>query len=144
MIYAGFWRRIGAGVIDNVVLHIGCGVILSLFGVSLFNDMDVDISLSMVNKQVLTTTGSVGILASWLYYAFFQSSKYMATPGMMLLGMRLTTYQNTRVSFLRATGRFFASLLSALLFCFGYLMIVFTPRKQALHDYMAKTLVVKE
>ncbi len=82
-------------------------------------------------------------LVAWLYYSWFQSSKYQATPGMMFFLIRITTYEGEKISFLRATGRFFASFLSAFFLGIGYIMMAFTPRKQALHDYIAKTLVVK-
>jgi len=85
-----------------------------------------------------------GPFGSWLYFAWFQSSKHQATPGMMIFSLRLEGYDGKRISFWRATGRYFATILSALTLGIGYLMIAFTPRKQALHDYVAKTLVVRD
>lgn len=63
---------------------------------------------------------------------------------MLLFRMRLYTYAGERVSFGKATGRFFAaSIISgSLTLGIGYLMIAFTKRKQALHDFIAHTLVV--
>ncbi len=109
MVYAGFWRRFGAGIIDHILMG----------GLLVF-----------------------GPFGPWLYYAFFHSSKYQATPGMMALSLRIVGYDGKRISFGRATGRFLATFLSVMTFGIGYIMIAFTPRKQALHDYIAKTLIV--
>ena len=53
------------------------------------------------------------------------------------------TEQGNRLSFLNATGRFFAKLISAIILCIGFLMVAFTDRKRGLHDMIASTLVVK-
>ncbi len=62
----------------------------------------------------------------------------------MALGIKVTDYDGQRISFLRATGRFFGKYLSAILLMIGFLMIAFTARKQGLHDILARTLVVNQ
>ncbi len=57
--------------------------------------------------------------------------------GIVVIGL-----DGQRISFLRATGRYFAKILSALILFIGFLMVAFTARKQALHDIIANTLVV--
>ena len=61
----------------------------------------------------------------------------------MAVGLRVVDEQGQRISFARATGRFFAKFISALILMIGYLMVAFTDRKRGLHDIMAGTLVVK-
>ena len=56
---------------------------------------------------------------------------------------RVVTGDGKRLSFLNATGRYFAKILSALIFCIGYIMVGFTERKRGLHDMIANTLVIK-
>ena len=72
-----------------------------------------------------------------------QSSSRQATLGKMALGIKVTSLDGERISFLRATGRYFATILSSLLLMIGYIMAAFTQRKQALHDMIASTLVVR-
>jgi uncharacterized RDD family membrane protein YckC len=48
----------------------------------------------------------------------------------------------SRISFGRANGRYWAKILSSVIIMVGYIMAVFTARKQALHDILAETLVV--
>ena len=67
----------------------------------------------------------------------------MATPGKMACGIKVTDLDGRRISFGRATGRFFGKILSTLILLIGFLMQPFTARKQALHDILAGTLVVK-
>jgi Tfp pilus assembly major pilin PilA len=72
-----------------------------------------------------------------------QSSSRQATLGKMALGIKVTSAEGERISFLRATGRYFATILSGLILMIGYLLAAFTQRKQALHDMIAGTLVVR-
>jgi len=84
------------------------------------------------------------IASVWLYYAIFESSKWQATLGKKLIKIKVTGMHGQRISFARATGRYFAKFLSSLIFFIGYLMIAFTKKKQALHDIIAETLVIRE
>ncbi len=65
-----------------------------------------------------------------------------ATPGKKVVGVRVTDERGARIGFGRATGRYFAKILSSLILCIGYIMVAFTRRRQGLHDLMAGTLVV--
>jgi len=85
----------------------------------------------------------INISVAWLYASLFQSSRLQASPGMLALGLHVTALDGARIGFGRATGRFFASYLSAMILFFGYFMIGWTQRKQALHDMIAGTLVVR-
>lgn len=84
----------------------------------------------------------VFIIGWWLYSALMQSSERQATIGMRVLGLRVTDMEGQRITFSRATIRFFASILSFLIFGIGFFMVDFTRKKQSLHDIIAKTLVV--
>lgn len=126
--YAGFWLRFLALVIDSLIFVLA-GVILEFF----------------VGK----IDGSVKILdipffiASWLYYALMESSPRQATIGKIVLGISVTNLSGSRISFGRATGRYFAKILSGVILSLGYIMAAFTAKKQALHDIIASTVVIK-
>lgn len=126
MEYAGFWNRFVAIVIDSVLLAI-VGIITNI----LFNE---------------NAAGFVGFLVGWLYFAGLESSARQATIGKSAMGLVVTDTNGNRISFLRATGRYcryFGKILSALILLIGYIMAAFTARKQALHDILASTLVLK-
>ena len=72
-----------------------------------------------------------------------ESSARGATLGKMAMGLRVVTNDGQRLSFMNATGRYFAKFISAILLLVGFIMIGFTDRKRGLHDMMASTLVIK-
>lgn len=120
--YAGFWRRFLAYVLDALLLLVVTFAILGMKGFFM---------------------PFLPLIIGWLYYTLMESSKYQATLGKIALSMKVTDMNGKRVSFARATGRYFGRILSGLILCVGYLMIVWTKQKQSLHDKLAHTLVVR-
>jgi uncharacterized RDD family membrane protein YckC len=68
----------------------------------------------------------------------------MGTYGKSWMGLIVTEEDGGQLSFGHATGRYFAKILSFLTFGVGFLMVAFTPQKQALHDYICRTYVCKK
>ncbi len=85
----------------------------------------------------------LSVVIGWLYFALMESSERGATVGKMAMGLRVVTNDGKRLSFMNATGRYFAKILSAIILCIGFIMIGFTERKRGLHDMIASTLVIK-
>ncbi|WP_428670595.1 RDD family protein [Reyranella sp.] len=131
--YGGFWIRVVAYIIDGILLSIAAGVIGVVTGGGMYGDLD----------HPNYSGSGVSIVVAWLYFALMESSERGATVGKMTVGLRVVTDQGQRLSFLNATGRYFAKFISALIMGIGFLMIAFTDRKRGLHDIMAGTLVVK-
>jgi uncharacterized RDD family membrane protein YckC len=131
--YAGFWRRVGAVLIDGLILS----VVTVPAGLSM-GDGD-PAGLGTLSPGLVTFSTVV----QWLYYTLLESSSKQATVGKMALGIRVTDLDGGRISFGRATGRYFGKILSGLILGIGFLMAAFTERKQALHDLLAGTLVVR-
>jgi uncharacterized RDD family membrane protein YckC len=150
-VYAGFWRRAGSFVLDTLVIQIPAGLLTDLFGGSGASSTTTTSPLTGVRSTHFhieplrfAVTSVFGFLVAWLYYALLQSSSWQATVGQRAVGVRVTDLDGNRISFARASGREFASILSGLIFGIGYLMIIWTERKQALHDMLANTLVVRD
>jgi uncharacterized RDD family membrane protein YckC len=146
---AGFWRRLAAFLIDNLILNV-LGYLLFILLIiptipltGIGSGMDPE-DLAWPRLGAMFLTVPIGLVMTWLYYAVFESSARQATLGKMALGMRVTDLAGRRLSFARATGRYFAKWVSSLTLLIGYLMAAFTEKKQALHDLIAGTLVVKE
>jgi uncharacterized RDD family membrane protein YckC len=87
--------------------------------------------------------GTLFLFAGWIYEASLESSSKQATVGKMALGLKVTNEQGARISFARASARYFSKILSRMILLIGYIMAGFTARKQALHDIIAGTLVVR-
>jgi len=132
--YGGFWIRFVAYIIDAILLGIVGGVVASLFGVSM---MQTDW------EQYDPTINLVSLVVGWLYFALLESSERGATVGKMAMGLRVVTSQGQRLSFMNATGRYFAKFISAIILGIGFIMIAFTDKKRGLHDIIADTLVIK-
>ena len=132
--YCGFWSRVVASVIDGFVLSMVCGAVSAATGRDLFNT-DVE------HFDWLAYCASLAI--GWLYEASLTASPRGATLGKMAIGLRVVDAAGRPISFLRASTRYFAKLLSGLVFCIGFLMVAFTDRKRGLHDMIAGTLVIK-
>ena len=149
MIYAGFWRRFCAFIIDMLLVAIpvmlvfvpvAAAAMLSL-GSTPGEISSVQASLLGIivfSWQVATT------VMMWLYFAYFESSAKQATPGKRILGMKVIGADGQRISFGRATARFFSKMISYFFLYIGFIMAGFTNRKQALHDMICETYVVKK
>ncbi|HEY6980404.1 RDD family protein [Reyranella sp.] len=140
--YGGFWVRVVAYIIDAILLNIAFGIIGAIVGVSV---IPVDPS-KLDSAETMAHVGRLQVIAlviTWLYFAFMESSPRGATVGKMALGLRVVDEQGNRISFARATGRFFAKFVSTIILMIGYLMVAFTDRKRGLHDMIAGTLVIK-
>lgn len=129
--FAGFWRRLAAFVLDTFVLVACAGVLIGFIG-------------ALSGEAVQGPSRLVAFLAQWAYYAGFESSSWRATPGKRLCSLVVVDLNGRQLTLQRATLRFAAELLSGLLLGIGYLMAAFTARKQALHDLIAETLVLRQ
>ena len=127
--YAGFWIRLLAYIIDAVILGAISFPLIQVLGSMGIGDH---------------STNVLSIAISWMYFAVFESSAWMGSPGKKALGLIVTDEQGQQLSVGRATRRYFAKILSALLLGIGFFMIAFTARKQGLHDKIFHTLVVKK
>ena len=137
VVYSGFWRRVAASLIDSVIL----GVVGAILGIVLGVAM---VSGGTDDTEVVELTGNVvGIFLGWLYYALMESSSKQATIGKMVMGIKVTDLEGNQISFARASGRHFGKIISSLILAIGYLMMLWTEKKQTLHDKMAGCLVVK-
>ena len=131
MEYSGFWRRFVAYVIDNILLSVIFWLLVLVLG-GIADDAGVAVA------YILAAVG-------WLvYYAAMESSTSQATVGKIALGIQVTDLEGNRISFGKALGRNLAKILSALILYIGFIMAAFTAKKQALHDMIAGTLVVKK
>jgi uncharacterized RDD family membrane protein YckC len=130
--YAGFWRRAAAALLDGLLLG---AVWLVLGGITMLLML-----VPLLGFAAMIVMPLIGLAAGWLYYALLESSARQATLGKRAVGIVVSDLNGRRVSFGRATGRFFGKTVSSILMA-GYIMAAFTEKKQGLHDMMAGTVV---
>jgi uncharacterized RDD family membrane protein YckC len=140
MEYAGFWRRVGALVIDGVIFTVFQMILMAVFigGIAASEAGEDAATAAMLIVNIVI------IVAMWLYFALMESSSKQATLGKMMVGAVVTDADGNRISFGRATGRYFGKMVSGIILGIGYLMVAFTQRKQGLHDIMAGCLVIRK
>jgi uncharacterized RDD family membrane protein YckC len=153
--YAGFWLRFVAAIIDGLILLAVRKILFLPFGIRTGMGMGMggifrggrqpqDLSALMPMLGLMFRIAIISALIQWLYFSLMESSVWQATLGKKALGLTVTDLEGRRISFGRATGRYFAKILSTLTIGIGYLMAGFTAKKQALHDMIAGTLVLRK
>ena len=129
MVYIGFWRRLVATHIDTSLLCI-------------------TFSALAFSIEYLTNTTNFAwkgffpfLLLNWIYRAGMESSSKRATIGKLAVGIAVTDTEGNPLGFGKALGRNVAKIFSSVMFGIGYLICVFTKKKQCVHDLVAGTVV---
>jgi uncharacterized RDD family membrane protein YckC len=146
--YAGFWKRFLAYILDQIIMSVLAFFIvvpfLAMVGISLWSsdfEPSGDFIMTIISAYIMMIL--LLVAGEWLYFALMESMKG-ATLGKMALGITVTDMYGNRITFGRASGRYFGKILSSLTFGIGYIMAGFTAQKQALHDMIASCLVVNK
>ncbi len=142
--YAGFGSRLLAYILDWVITIILTGITVAaglLYG--LINPLpfspDAASASGMAARDALDYFAPIVII---LYFCLSESSKYQATFGKRICHIKITGMDGKKISFFTSLGRLFLKQLSIGFFGIGVLLILWTKRKQALHDF-GSTLVIK-
>jgi uncharacterized RDD family membrane protein YckC len=136
-LFGGFWIRVGAYFVDVVVLLIPMLLISFLFRAVTPASDELEQAIVQFMDFLLS------LIVWWIYFAVLHSSTWQASVGKKLVGLKAVDKNMHRISFGRATGRYFAEIISALILCIGYMMVGWTKKKQGLHDMTAGTYVIK-
>jgi uncharacterized RDD family membrane protein YckC len=140
LVYAGVGRRFAAILVDGIIL-------LMVIIVPLMILMGVMVGL--------TAKSNNGAMPAWFMvpmllleyglpaaYEIFFIGKYGATPGKMLLKVKVVSPDGGKISYARSTGRYFAKILSGMILYIGFLMAFWDDEKRALHDRICQTRVI--
>jgi uncharacterized RDD family membrane protein YckC len=121
MNYAGFWRRFAALLIDAIIIWLISMVTIIAFYIP-----------------------PIGIIIAGFYHVIFETSPLRATPGKALMKIAVVKSNGSLLTIKDSIIRFAVSFISSFILLIGYLMAVFTQRKQTLHDIIADTIVINE
>ncbi|MFD2443327.1 RDD family protein [Bacillus sp. CGMCC 1.16607] len=156
--YAGFWIRFAAYLLDSIIIGIPATIIILIvffgaFGATVGFESFTDpayLEAEMTDQEAFAFLGAyllsilISILLTVIYFAGMHSSKWQATIGKKLIGLVVTDLKGNRISFWRGLGRYLAMAFLSGIFMIGYIVAAFTEKKQALHDLIAGTLVLKK
>lgn len=126
-VYGGFWRRVAAELIDFLIL--------------ILLNVPIMLAIAFLHSDAIS---GLAILILWIYYAVMESSSKQATFGKQAMGLKVVDLNGDRISFMRAWGRTLGKGPSSAILGIGFLMNLFTERRQCLHDMMAGCLVIRE
>jgi uncharacterized RDD family membrane protein YckC len=129
--YGGFWVRLLALLADSALVFLLSAVIIAGAAMAVAPDVLVPIVL------VVTVAGA-------FYWPVMHASRRQATFGKSIVGLKVTRFDGRRIGLLRSLWREIAKFFSSAVLMLGYILAAFTPRKQALHDLMSATYVVRE
>ena len=140
--YGGFWLRFVARFVDGIIL----GVVGMVTGMIIGFAFGAAGALRGGDKAMFllmqVVVQGVSIAIGILYEVLFVR-KYDATPGKMVLGLKILRPTGEKLSAARIVGRYFAQWLSTLPLLFGYIMAGFDDEKRALHDRVCDTRVIR-
>lgn len=148
IVYAGFWRRVAANVIDSFVMGMLSYVIL--IPVMLVAGLSLGALGGNIPAEQEDTFGLVLLLTypllytlQAIYFGWMQSRPAQASLGKMACGIKVVGNNGERISFWRGFWRYFAFMFVGFFTLgIGLVMAAFTDRKRGLHDMVCNTLVV--
>lgn len=126
--YAGFGARLGAYIIDWLIFSPIIDIVFINYEAGIIE---------------LFARNFICIALFAAYHVFFETGNKQGTIGKIILNLKVIRQDGQRLTNSDSLIRFFASLLSGLIFCIGYVIVVFDNRKRTLHDHIAGTYVVK-
>ncbi len=130
--YAGFSTRFAADIIDKTILIIA------------------SFTFDFITNGAANSDGFwyrllfYYIVIGFVYATVMESSAIQGTLGKMLLGIAVTDALGNRITFEQSAKRYFSKILSYITFLFGFFIAGFTTKKQALHDIVSKSLVIRK
>lgn len=133
MKYSGFFRRVAAYLVDTFILGVPVGIIASSLNLETSAEIYGSVELNIIT-----------IIIAWTYFTFSESSEWQATIGKKLLHIYVTDLEGKRLTVSRAFFRQITKIVTNFTLGIGFLLIFFTPKKQAIHDILAGTLVLRE
>lgn len=132
--YAGFWQRLLAYIIDLII--VAClGRLLNTATLGNIN----------LNIEIVWLDNSLTFLIAYFLYFIFMTYFLAQTLGKIIVGIRVEKKEGGKLTFAdvifrELVGRFFSDIFAML----PYVAVAFTPKKKALHDYIADSVVIKE
>jgi uncharacterized RDD family membrane protein YckC len=134
--YGGFWIRVGASIIDTVlVLAITWPLLRLVYGPQYWEN-DV-FSLGPLDTLISYVLPALAVIVFWIHKS--------ATPGKMLLGLTIVDAKTGKVpSRAQFIGRYFAYYASMIPFFMGFIWVGIDKRKQGFHDKLAGTFVIRK
>jgi uncharacterized RDD family membrane protein YckC len=135
--YAGFWIRVGAALIDTLlIVCITVPVLVAIYGWAYFDASKTGFIAGIADFLLSWVAPAVAVVAFWLYK--------QATPGKMALSAKVVDAKTgNTMSVGQSIGRYLGYFVSTIPLGLGLIWVAFDPKKQGWHDKLAGTVVVR-
>lgn len=143
--YAGFWLRVAANLIDSVIIGAASMVIVfifmffSFFIIGFLGEVGALLGLFFYFGLYLLIAAM-----SILYWIIMNASKWQGTIGKIVVGIKVVDMEGNRLTIGKSGLRYLGYIVSGFTMGVGFILAAFTDKKQALHDLLVQTLVVKK
>ena len=134
--YAGFWIRVGASLIDTILIMVlTFPIATAIYGEAYWDSESLVAGLwDVVLSYILP---AIAVIVFWVYKS--------ATPGKMITNLVIVDAETGgKPSTGQFIGRYFAYYLSAIPLMLGFIWVAFDKRKQGWHDKLAGTVVIRK
>jgi uncharacterized RDD family membrane protein YckC len=135
--YAGFWIRVGAAIIDTLlIMAVLVPLLVAIYGWAYFDTANTGFFAGPADFLLSWVAPAVAVIVFWKYK--------QATPGKMALSIRIVdAATGSAPSMGQCVGRYFAYFVSIFPLCLGLIWVAFDKRKQGWHDKLAGTVVIR-
>ncbi|MFH2020076.1 MAG: RDD family protein [archaeon] len=143
--YVGFGTRFVSYMIDTIILFLIGYAVQVMMGnnyiATLISAKTLEDIANMNPNGFLTNI--IGFVVSFAYFVGFWAMNGGATPGKVLLGLKIVSKDGKSINLSTSLLRYVGFLVSNILFGIGFIWILFDKEKQGLHDKIAATYVVR-
>jgi len=144
IVYAGFWRRLVAAILDQIVLVVGRAFVYGALGLMLYAILyliEIRNNHDAIFRVFAAALSVIDLWLTWIYFAMMESSSLRGTLGKLALGIRVNHRDGGQLTFEQATVRYFAKIISAITLLVGFILAGFSSKKQALHDFIGRSVL---
>ena len=137
--YAGFWIRVGASIIDTIMLMMVLAIPLTMiYGLGYWTEEGSGALFEGTWDVILNHIVPL-IIILWFWH------RYGATPGKMMLGLKIVDAETGgKMTIGQGVGRYVSYIPSTIVFLLGFIWVGFDERKQGWHDKLAGTVVIRK
>jgi uncharacterized RDD family membrane protein YckC len=133
--YVGFWARVGAAIIDSILMAIVLIPVFRLF----YGGMDYEDLVKLDSPANIAINGVLPAVVVILFWIWRD-----ATPGKMVIGAKIVDAKTGgKPSTGQFIGRYLSYYISSIVLMLGFIWVGFDAKKQGWHDKLAGTVVVK-
>jgi uncharacterized RDD family membrane protein YckC len=136
-LYAGFWVRVGAALLDTLlIVMVTLPVLIAIYGWAYLDAGKTGFIAGAADLLISWVAPAAAVILFWLYK--------QATPGKMLLGIKVVDARSGQsLTIGQSIVRYLGYFVSAIPFGLGLIWVAFDSKKRGWHDRLAGSVVIR-